>query len=282
MCTPEGNAAHPRIKKGTMIIATRDSAIAAKVDLLLSDSYMARHVTQKPDYWTRLLEMVYGAGRHRKYTGAVEDIVDKFSFLLLARDQVFGLENTANPDKRFYVKYYAYTFVFMMKSLLDSLAVFVNSIYTLGFHGGGIDFKRKKFIDAVKAVDPFLGSAIAAKEQWICYVAKYRDNLIHRHGLYVGALPTVPEEMTDPVEIDNFIMREHHYMPTDPNLTAEDIIDGKEVEFIKVSALIGEWVAEALVLVDAVLKTFSTRFEYVEPDNHDVSASAPNQGLPDG
>jgi hypothetical protein len=266
MSTPEGTAVHPRIKKGKMIIATKDSAVAAKVDFLLADSYMARHVTQKPDYWAKLLELLYGAGRHRRYTGAVEDIVDKFSFLLLARDQVFGLEATGNPDKRFFVKYYAYTFVFMMKSLLDSLAVFINSIYVLGFSGGGIDFKKKKFVDGVKAIDPLLGAAIAAKEQWICYVAKYRDNLIHRHGLYVGAIPTVPEDTTDPVAIDSFILREHHYMPTDPDLTVEDIIDGKEVEFIKVADLIGEWVSEALTLFDAVLKTFSTRFEFVEPD----------------
>ena len=122
-------------------MATKDSAIAANVDLLLSDSYMARHVTQKPPYWTKLLELLYGAGRLRKYASAVEDIVDKFSFLLLARDQVLGLEDTGNPEKRFFVKYFAYTFVFMTKSLLDSLAVFVNAIYSLGFNGGGIDFK---------------------------------------------------------------------------------------------------------------------------------------------
>lgn len=266
MNTPKDNIPHPRIKKGKMTIATKDSAIAANADLLLSNSYMARHVTQKPDYWAKLLEMLYGAGHLRKYADAVEDIVDKFSFLLLARDQVLVLEETTNPDKRFFVKYFAYTFVFMTKSLLDSLAVFVNTIYSLGFKKGGIDFKWKKFVDSVKGLDPILGDTIAAKQQWIYYVSKYRDSVIHQRGLHVSALPTVPEDMTDPDEIDNFILREHHYMPTDPSLTSEDIIDGKEVEFIKVTDLIGEWLGETLVLFDAVLKTFSTRFELVKVD----------------
>lgn len=264
--TLRGNTPHPRIKKGKMIIATKDSAIAASVDLLLSNSYMARHVTQKPEYWNRLLELLYGSGRLRKHAGAVEDIVDKFSFLLLARDQVVGFEATGNPDKRFFVKYFAYTFVFMTKSLLDSLAVFVNGIYALGYKGGAIDFKKKKFVTAVKETDPHLGATVSAKQQWICYVSNYRDSLIHRQGLYMGPLPTVPEDMTDPEEIDRFILLEPHYMPTDFNLITEDIMDGKEVEFIKVSDLVGEWLGEALVLVDAALKTFSTRFEFVEAD----------------
>jgi len=266
MNAPKGNTSHPRIKKGKMIIATKDSAIAENVDLLLSNSYMARHVIHKPDYWPRLLELLYGAGRLRRYAEAVEDIVDKLSFLLLARDQVLGHEDTSNPDKRFFVKYFAYTFVFLLKSLLDSLAVFVNTIYTLGFNRGEIDFKRKKFVDAVKEVDPLLGGTIAAKQQWIVYVSKYRDSLIHQRGLYVGAVPTVPESMTDPAEIDNFILLEHHYMPTDPRLSSEDVIDGKEVELIKVTDLIGEWLAEVLGLFDAVLRTFSTRFELVEAE----------------
>lgn len=249
-----------------MVMATKDSAIAANVDLLLADSYMGRHVIDKPGYWAKLLDMLFGAGQLKKYAGQVEDIVDKFSFLLLARDQVSTLEETSNPDKRFFVKYFTYTFVFLTKSLLDSLAVFVNDIFELGFNRGDIDFKKKKFVDTLKKKDLVLGAAVENKEQWITYVANYRDNLIHRHGLYVGALPTVPEHMTDPDEIDKFILMEHHYMPTDPNLTSDDIITGREVEFIKVTDFLSEWLGEALVLFDAVLRTFATKFELIKAE----------------
>lgn len=263
MSAPKENRSHPRIKRGKMVMATKDGASAANVDRLLVNSYMARNVTEKPDYWPKLLGMLYGEGRLRNYTNHVEDIVDKFSFLLLARDQVLVLEETRSPDKRFFVKYFAYTFVFLTKSLLDSLAVFLNEIYGLGFKGGEIDFKKGKFVSTLKEEDASLGALLEGKEAWILYASKYRDEVIHRHGLYVGALPNVPEEMTDAGEIERFILQEHHYMPTDSTLTSEDIIAEQEVEFIKVTELINEWLAEVSTFFDAVLRTFATKFELV-------------------
>ena len=257
---------YPRIKKGKMIIATKDSPPGEKADRLITNSYMARHVISKPDYWAKLLDMLYGRGRLRKYAGAVEDIFDKFSFLILAKDQVLAYEKQHSPDKRFFIKYFTYTYVFMTKSLLDSLAVFINEIYELGFSGGEIDFKRGKFLGALRKVDKDLGIAIDRKRNWINYVVKYRDNLIHKHGLYIGALPTVPEEMTDPVEIDNFILREHHYMPSDPNLLEDDVIDGKEPEFIKVTCLINEWLTESFEVFDHVLRTFALHFQLAKAE----------------
>nr|WP_321402030.1 hypothetical protein [uncultured Desulfobacter sp.] len=82
----------PRIKKGPMTFATKDGSPNEEVDRLLTNSYMGRHIAQKPDYWPKLLRMVYGNGRLRTYTGAVENIVEKFSFLLLARDEIIDLE----------------------------------------------------------------------------------------------------------------------------------------------------------------------------------------------
>ena len=106
-----------------------------------------------------------------------------------------------------------------------------------------------------------MAKAIDGKRNWLDYVVKYRDNLIHKHGLYIGAIPNVPEDMTDPVEIEKFILDEPHYMPSDPDLLEDDIIAGKEAEFIKVTCLVNEWLLESFELFDIVLGTFTMRFE---------------------
>lgn len=252
---------HPRTKRGKMIVATKGGPPGESSDRLLVNSYMGKHVVQKPDYWTKLLTMLYGKGRLKRYAGAVEDIVDKFSFLLLAKDAVLRYEDTSDPEKRFFVKYFAYTYVFMSKSLLDSLAVFVNDLFQLEFSGGKIDFKLGRFVDALKRADAKLGSEVDRRQQWIAYVVKYRDSLIHKHALYVGPLPTVPDDMVDPIEIDRLILREPHYMPSDPDSLDDHIIEGKEVEFIKVTCLMDEWLTESYALFDAVLRAFATQFE---------------------
>lgn len=256
-----GSRQFPKIKKRKMTIATKDGAPGDEGDRLLANSYMAKHIVDKPEYWSKLLQMLYGEGRLLKYAGKVEDIVDKFSFLMLAKDQIVAYENTLNHDKRFFIKYFAYTYVFMTKSLLDSLAVFVNDIYELDFSGGEIDFKKGRYMEAVRTADPGLAKTIDDKRKWLDYVVKYRDGVIHKHGLYIGAVPNVPEDITDPVEIDKFILGEHHYMPSDPDILEDDIITGKEVEFIKVTCLVDEWLTESFELFDIVLRTFAMRFE---------------------
>ncbi len=251
----------PRIKKGPMIVATKDGAPEEEVDRLLVNSYMGRHVIEKPAYWSTLLRMLYGNGRLRIHAGAIEDIVDKFSFLLLARDQISDLENKTISDKRFYIKYFSYTFVFMQKSLLDTIAVFINEIYELGFRGGDIDLNKGRFLAAIKNKDAELGRKISSKQQWVNYVVKYRNNLIHRHGLYIGPLPTIPEEMTNQEEQDKYILQEHTYMPVNPEDIEDKIVDGKECEFVKTSCLVDEWIEESTAFFDLALRTFATKFE---------------------
>jgi hypothetical protein len=255
---------HPRTKKGKMIVATKDGPPGESPDRLLVNSYMGRHVVKKPEYWTKLLTMLYGEGRLKTYAGAVEDIVDKFSFLLLAKDAVLRFEETSDPDKRFYVKYFAYTYMFMTKSLLDSLAVFINGLFDLGFSGGKVDLKLGRFVDALKIAHAGLGGEVERRKKWIAYVVKYRDSLIHKHSLYVGPLATIPDGMTDPVEIDRVILSEPHYMPSDPDSVDDQIIEEKEVEFVKVICLMNEWLAESSGLFDAVLRVFATQFELAE------------------
>lgn len=260
----EDNHSHPRIKRGRMMRAIKDGTPGESVDQLLANTYMARHVVKKPAYWEKILDLLYRDGRIRHYAEAAEDIVEKFSFLLLAKDQLLAHETTATPDKRFFVKFFTYNYIFMVKSFLDSVAVFLNHIYQLGFSGGKIDLKKGKFLDAVKEQDSNLASEILNRKEWIACVVKYRDNLIHRHGLYIGPLPTVPEDLTDSREIDKFIMREPHYIPTDPDLRTDLIRADDETEFIKVSCLVEDWLAESFQLFDAVLRTFALRFERAE------------------
>lgn len=247
-----------------MSLATKDGAPDQPADQLLANSYMGRHVVRKPEYWGKILELLYRGGRARDHADAVEDVVDKFSFLLLAKDQLLGHERSVSPDKRFYVKFLVYNYVFLTKALLDSLAVFVNDVFQLGFRGGQIDLKRGMFIDALEQQDSSLTSKIRSRKSWIDLVVRYRDNLIHRHGLYIGPLPTVPQSLTDSSEIDHFIMRQPHYMPTDPDLRTNRIANGGESEFIKVQCLVDEWLEESFALFDAVLRTFALRFERIE------------------
>lgn len=242
-------------------MASKDDSLEKEADRLLVNSYMGRHVIEKPPYWSKLLRMLYGKGRLRTYAGAVEDIVEKFSFLLLARDQIATLENQTLPDKRFHIKYFSYTFVFMEKAFLDSIAIFINEIYELGFRGGKIDLKKGSFLWAVGDADAELGKAIDSKRNWLDYVVKYRDNLIHQHGLYIGPLPTIPKNMDDPLEQSNYILQEHSYMPVNPDDIEDKLIDRKEGEFIKVTCLVDDWLKESFELFDMVLRSFAVKFE---------------------
>ena len=256
-----GHQEYPRIKKGKFISAVKGGTGSGNVDQLLANSYMARHVLAKPEYRAKLQEMLYGQGRLRNYAGAVEDIVDKLSFLMLAKDQIIAYESTESSTKRFFVKYFAYTYVFVTGAFLDSFAVFANELYGLGFAGGDVTFRKSKYCGAVRTRVPELGERIDRKRNWIDDVFKYRDSLIHRHGIPVSSLPHIPDHVTDTVEIDQYILRAPHYMPKDPNTIDDNIIDGKETEFIRVAALVDEWLTEALELFDTMLRTFALRFD---------------------
>jgi uncharacterized protein YuzE len=265
-----GHQEYPRIKKGKLISAVKGNTGPGNMDQLLANSYMSRHVAAKPEYWAKLVEMLYGQGRLRNYAGAVEDIVDKLSFLMLAKDQIIAYEGTESSTKRFFVKYFAYTYVFVAGALLDSLAVFTNQLYALGFAGGDITFRKIKYCGALRMRAPELGERIVRKRNWIDDVFKYRDSLIHRHGIPVSPLPHIPENVTDAVQIDRYILRAPHYMPKDPNTIDDSIIDGKDTEFIRVAVLADEWLTEAFELFDAVLRAFALGF--------DVGSVDPRQG----
>lgn len=130
---------HPRIKKGPITVAHKDPKPGETSDMLIANSFFRTFLQTTPDYWEKLLDLLYRGGRLRLYASSVEDTVEKFSFLFLSRDQIRRYEPLDNDNKRFYIKYFAYSFIYFTKSFLDSIAVFLNVILELNFKGGEID-----------------------------------------------------------------------------------------------------------------------------------------------
>jgi len=257
----------PRIKKGAMLMARKDGSDSHKADVLFTNSYLGLFVQQRPAYWSKLLEMLYGDGRIRKFASVVEDIVEKFSFLALAKDQIAESEARRDPQKQFFVKYHTYSYIFMTKSFLDAVAVFINESYGLKFNGGNIDLGKSHFIESLSTQNKPLAAEITKRQRWIGQVTKYRNNLIHRHGVYVGPIPTVPESMTDPRAIDLYILEEPAYIPNDPDFVVDKIYDGVEGEFIKVNSLVEEWIQKSFEIFDLALSSFTASFEVVPREN---------------
>lgn len=255
-----GQIEHPRIKKGRITPAYKEAKAGEKSDFLISNTYFRTFLQTTPPYWDKLLDLLYRGGRLKKYASIVEDVIDKFSFLFLSRDQIRHHESLLDASKKFHIKYFTYTFIYLTKSFLDSLAVFVNEIFELGFKGGEIDFRRGKFIEHIRSKHKTLGELISERRNWIDRVIKYRDNLIHRHGLYIGPLPNVPPEIKDEKEIDLYILKEPYYLPNDPDLTVDVVSETREGDFIKLTCFIDDWINEAANLLDIVLGTYTRHF----------------------
>jgi Cthe_2314-like HEPN len=254
------NIKHPRIKKGRITPAYKEGKPGEIPDFLISNTYFSTFLKSKPPYWDDLLRVLYYNGRLVKYASGVEDIVDKFSFLFLSRDKINQYEELQDWSKCFYIKFLTYSFIYLTKSFLDSLAVFVNEIFDLGYKAGEIDFKKGKFINSIKNKNEELGQLIFERHKWINTVVKYRNNLIHRHGLYVGPLTEIPPYIKDQNIITSIILKEPFYLPNNPDLVDDLVHKNREGELIKLSCFIDDWIKESAVLLDIVLGTFATSF----------------------
>lgn len=256
---------HPRILKGAMMMARKDGP-DTPAGALFTNTYMGGKLNEVPEYWPKLHEMIYSAGRLRKYAEIVEDIVEKFSFVAIARDQVREIEARRDREKRFFVKYHTYTYIFMMKSFLDACAVFLNETYGLNQRGSSISLEREKFLIELEKLNSPLTEQLRDRALWLKNVVRYRNNLIHRHGLYVGPIPKIPESLIDPLEVDKYIMAQPTYMPNDPDFVVDKIYQGIEGEFILVTALVDEWVDSAYEIFNLVLSSFTLSFEVYDPN----------------
>lgn len=248
-----------------MIVARKDGPSTTGGDLF-TNTYLGRFVSETPDYWAKLHEMIYGNGRLKKFAAIIEDIVEKFSFLALARDQVYDSERRSDHDKRFFVKYHTYNFIFMTKSFLDSCAVFLNESYELGSRGNSIALENRQLLERLEKLNPKLAQQLDKRAFCFKRVVRYRNNLIHRHGLYVGAIPKVPESMTDPYEIDRYILEQPAYIPNDPDFVVDKVYEGVEGEFILVSALVDDWISAAFEVFNLILSSFTLSFEVYDPN----------------
>jgi len=248
-----------------MIVARKDGPDPPGGSLF-TNTYLGGKLTEIPDYSEKLHEMIYGEGRLRKFATIVEDIFEKFSFVAIARDQIRESESRRDREKRFIVKYHAYTYVFMMKSFLDTCAVFINESFDLKQRGSNISLERSKLLQGLEKLNRPLAKQLRDRRPWIESVVHYRNNLIHRHGLYIGPVPTVPEAMTDPAAIDNYIMAQPTYLPNDPDFVIDKVYDGVEGEFVLLSALIDEWIDSACDVFNLVLSSFTLSFEIYNPN----------------
>lgn len=247
-----------------MIVATKDGLDS--IPEMFGNTYLSKFSKGDPDYWSKLHGMLYGGGRLRKFASCFEDIVEKFSFAAIARDQISEHETRKDYQKIYIVKYHLYSYIFLIKSFLDACAVFINETYGLNVKGSNIAFDKKKFISALDVVNPALTKQLAERSEWTNLVVQYRTNLIHKHGLYVGPIPTVPNSMTDPQEVDRYILEQPHYMPNDPDFVIDKIYDGQEGEFVMVTVLVDEWIDEAYRFLNLVLSSFTTSFELDDPN----------------
>ena len=243
-----------------MTIARKDGP-PTKGGILFTNTYLGRFVNETPDYWEKLHEMIYSSGRVRGVATMVEDIVEKFSFLAIARDQILESEKRRDREKRFFVQYHTYSFVFMTKSFLDTCAVFINDTYGLNQKGSAIALDKSKLLDALETPNSGLAEQLRGRMQWFELVVRYRNNLIHRHGLYVGAMPLVPESMTDPLDVDRYVLAQPAYMPNDPDFVIDKVYDGIEGEFVLVTSLVDDWIDSAFEIFNLILSSFTLSFE---------------------
>ena len=255
---------HPRIIRGAVIVARKDGP-PTKAGVLFTNTYLGRFVNETPDYWDKLHDMIYGKGRLRKFASMVEDLVEKFSFLALARDQISEHEKRRDREKLFFVKFHTYSYVYVTKSFLDACAVFLNESYGLKQRRSSIALNKTQLLNSLERVNSGLANQLREHMSWFQRVVQYRNNLIHRHGLYVGPVPTVPESITDPAAVDRYIMEQPTYMPNDPDFVTDLVYDGIEGEFIQVSALVDDWINASFEVFNLTLNSFTLSFEVYDP-----------------
>lgn len=198
----------------------------------------------------------------KPYGVHIPDMVEKFGFMLLARDQIKAI---GNSDQKV-VKYHCYNFIFHTKSFLDSISTFLNTEYNLGFKGGEIDLKHGKFITALKEKNSELVQKIDQLRNWISNVVEYRDALIHKHGLWI--CPATPEDFNPPVgnSWSNLDIR----IPWDPTMTIENY--ATKLEEVKkrygevmrpMNDLCKEWLDNSKEILELVLEDLDQRLTSV-------------------
>lgn len=110
------------------------------------------------------------------------------------------------------------------KSALDSMAVFLNDLLSLGAKGGDRDFKKTGFRQLVASKDLFLKHEMKKHEKWFTQLQEMRDEWIHRSSIRcrlifgpskVGILP-IPKHVTYGFEEQGKLaITEDNFWPTE-------------------------------------------------------------------
>ncbi len=106
------------------------------------------------------------------------------------------------------VKSYFYLFVWSVKALLDSLAVFLKTSYGLPEEGGKIDLGKGEIgksgfmASLAKHNQPLAERLMKEFRAWINEAQRYRDNTIHKRGILIYALEGHPYRVPKDSRVD--------------------------------------------------------------------------------
>ena len=158
--------------------------------------------TERPDYLRLLMPL--------------RDIAEKLGIIQEAKETIATAPWNTSLAK---VKANFYLFVWSIKSLNDSLAVFLKNWYTLPEKSGNIDLgkgigAKGTFLVSLREKNKSLAEAVARDFQpWINEVKNYRNHTIHRFGVLVtmrpGAGYWIPKDpKLDPYQVESMSVAE--------------------------------------------------------------------------
>lgn len=146
------------------------------------------------------------------YLEFLSDALEKLGFLYFARDRLKKYKRDLHAGK-----YHVYNSIFDCKAFLDTIAGLLNHHYKLETRRIQTDLKHTKFLQKLADKNSKLAREISRFEVWIKAISKWRNILIHRHGIFLlfhkddrYLMPTKPkrfaeillsdEPLVDPIE----------------------------------------------------------------------------------
>lgn len=172
----------------------------------------------------------------------LSDAIEKFGFMLLARD---ALTDAAKREVLPFCQYNFYCFVFLTKAFLDAISLFLNEELHLGMSGGQVDITKKHFFDKLEQAsgrEP-LAQQLSGFYNWLSFIARYRIDLIHRRPAQVFGREV-------PRSAPPKLRRHELHVPLQPTFISEG--------GWKKSKEIGEFASEWLKQAEGILKAVCT------------------------
>ena len=195
------------------------------------------------------------------YCYTLIDALEKFGSMLYERDQVRraeGRHRHGETTEHREMKHHVYCFIFFTGAFLDSIASLLNVEHSLKFKRNAVSLRREKFRCALACEAPELAAAVCRHEGWSDEVARFRDNVIHRHSIAI--LPGV-----DPEIGDRGYRSWRYKIQTDPDFPAFSRQARRSVNCF-VEDFSNEWFAHASSLLEDVCEHLVERNRGVVAD----------------